>query len=73
MEQHSSHQHSHLREATKQTTHRLLLSLFLTLAFVIEAGVGMFANILALLNSTLALISFGFFYEVYHRFIIRPR
>jgi cobalt-zinc-cadmium efflux system protein len=51
MEQHSSHAHFHLREAAKQTTHRLSLSLFLTLAFVIiEAGAGIFANSLALLT-----------------------
>jgi cobalt-zinc-cadmium efflux system protein len=47
----SSHSHSHLREASKQTTFRLSLSLFLTLAFVIiEAGAGIFANSLALLT-----------------------
>src|ERR1041384_3526863 len=47
----SSHIHSHLREAAKQTTTRLSLSLFLTLAFVIiEAGAGLFANSLALLT-----------------------
>jgi len=47
----SSHTHSHLREASKQTTVRLSLSLFLTLAFVIiEAGAGIFANSLALLT-----------------------
>ncbi|HET9912263.1 MAG TPA: cation diffusion facilitator family transporter [Anaerolineales bacterium] len=46
-----SHTHSHLREAAKQTTQRLSLSLFLTLAFVvIEAGAGIFANSLALLT-----------------------
>jgi len=40
-----------LREAAKQTTSRLSLSLFLTLAFVfIEAGAGYFANSLALLT-----------------------
>jgi cobalt-zinc-cadmium efflux system protein len=40
-----------LYEATKQTTSRLSLSLFLTLAFVvIEAGAGYFANSLALLT-----------------------
>ncbi len=45
------HTHSHLREAAKQTTSRLSLSLFLTLAFVvIEAGAGYFANSLALLT-----------------------
>jgi len=51
MEPTSSHTHSHLREAAKQTTQRLSLSLFLTLAFVmIEAGAGIFANSLALLT-----------------------
>ena len=51
MEQHSSHVHSHLRDAATQTTSRLSLSLFLTLAFVvIEAGAGIFANSLALLT-----------------------
>jgi cobalt-zinc-cadmium efflux system protein len=43
--------HSHLREAAKQTTSHLSLSLFLTLAFVVlEAGAGYFANSLALLT-----------------------
>jgi cobalt-zinc-cadmium efflux system protein len=51
MAQTSSHTHFHLREAAKQTTARLSLSLFLTLAFVIlEAGAGIFANSLALLT-----------------------
>jgi len=51
MDNKSSHIHSHLREASKQTTFRLSLSLFLTLAFVIiEAGAGIFANSLALLT-----------------------
>ncbi|HSL47377.1 MAG TPA: cation diffusion facilitator family transporter [Anaerolineales bacterium] len=51
MDHKSSHTHSHLREAAKQTTQRLSLSLFLTLAFVvIEAGAGIFANSLALLT-----------------------
>jgi cobalt-zinc-cadmium efflux system protein len=51
MDPKSSHTHSHLREAAKQTTARLALSLFLTLAFVIiEAGAGLFANSLALLT-----------------------
>lgn len=51
MERKSSHTHSHLREAAKQTTRRLSLSLFLTLVFVvIEAGAGIFANSLALLT-----------------------
>jgi cobalt-zinc-cadmium efflux system protein len=47
----SSHTHPHLDEASKKTTTRLSLSLFLTLAFVIiEAGAGIFANSLALLT-----------------------
>ncbi len=47
----STHAHFHLREAARQTTSRLSLSLFLTLAFVvIEAGAGYFANSLALLT-----------------------
>ena len=47
----SPHIHSHLREAARQTTSRLSLSLFLTLAFVvIEAAAGYFANSLALLT-----------------------
>jgi cobalt-zinc-cadmium efflux system protein len=51
MESKPSHTHSHLREATKQTTTRLSVSLFLTLVFVvIEAGAGIFANSLALLT-----------------------
>jgi cobalt-zinc-cadmium efflux system protein len=51
MTQTKPHTHSHLREAAKQTTTRLSLSLFLTLAFVIiEAGAGIFANSLALLT-----------------------
>jgi cobalt-zinc-cadmium efflux system protein len=51
MNSQTSHIHSHLREAAKQTTSRLSLSLFLTLAFVvIEAGAGYFANSLALLT-----------------------
>ena len=51
MDSKSLHSHSHLREASKQTTHRISLSLFLTLAFVIiEAGAGIFANSLALLT-----------------------
>jgi cobalt-zinc-cadmium efflux system protein len=51
MDPKSSHTHSHLREASKQTSVRLSLSLFLTLAFVvIEAGAGIFANSLALLT-----------------------
>ena len=53
MTSHTSHQHthSHLRDAAKQTTSRLSLSLFLTLAFVlIEAAAGIFSNSLALLT-----------------------
>jgi len=51
MTQTNSHTHFHLREAAQQTTARLSLSLFLTLAFVIlEAGAGIFANSLALLT-----------------------
>lgn len=51
MTQKKSHTHSHLRDAAKQTTVRLSVSLFLTLAFVvIEAGAGIFANSLALLT-----------------------
>ena len=47
----SSHTHPHLDEASRKTTARLSLSLFLTLAFVIlEAGAGIFANSLALLT-----------------------
>lgn len=46
-----SHTHSHLRDAAKQTTSRLSLSLFLTLAFVFfEAAAGIFSNSLALLT-----------------------
>jgi cobalt-zinc-cadmium efflux system protein len=45
------HTHSHLRDAAQQTTSRLSLSLFLTLAFVlIEAAAGIFSNSLALLT-----------------------
>lgn len=51
MDQHSTHTHVHLREASKQTTRRLSISPFLTLAFVvIEAGAGISANSLALLT-----------------------
>jgi cobalt-zinc-cadmium efflux system protein len=51
MDSNSSQAHSHLREAARQTTRRLSLSLLLTLAFVIiEAGAGIFANSLALLT-----------------------
>lgn len=46
-----SHTHSHLREAAHQSTKRLSISLFLTLAFVfIEAAAGIFSNSLALLT-----------------------
>src|SRR5678815_588979 len=51
MDAKSSHTHLHFSEASKKTTVRLSLSLFLTLAFVmIEAGAGIFANSLALLT-----------------------
>jgi cobalt-zinc-cadmium efflux system protein len=51
MNQTHPHTHSHLREAAKQTTARLSLSLFLTLGFVVvEAVAGYFANSLALLT-----------------------
>lgn len=51
MNQTHPHTHSHLREAAKQTTARLSLSLFLTLGFVVvEAAAGYFANSLALLT-----------------------
>lgn len=47
----TSHTHTHLREAAKQTTARLSWSLFLTLAFVIfEAAAGYLSNSLALLT-----------------------
>jgi cobalt-zinc-cadmium efflux system protein len=43
--------HSHLREAARQSTKRLSLSLVLTLGFVlIEAAAGLFSNSLALLT-----------------------
>lgn len=46
-----SHTHSHLREAAQQSTVRLSISLFLTLAFVmIETAAGIFSNSLALLT-----------------------
>ena len=46
-----SHSHSHLGDVGQQTTSRLALSLFLTLAFVIfEAAAGVFGNSLALLT-----------------------
>lgn len=46
-----SHTHSHLRDAAQQSTKRLSISLFLTLAFVIiEAAAGIFSNSLALLT-----------------------
>jgi cobalt-zinc-cadmium efflux system protein len=45
------HTHSHLRDAAGQSTKRLSISLFLTLAFVfIEAAAGIFSNSLALLT-----------------------
>lgn len=47
----NSHIHTHLNDVARQTAGRLLLSLVLTLAFVvIEAGAGFFANSLALLT-----------------------
>lgn len=47
----SPHTHSHLREAARQSTRRLSLSLVLTLGFVIvEAAAGIFSNSLALLT-----------------------
>ena len=114
-----AHTHSHLRDAAGQSTRRLSISLFLTLAFVIlEAGAGIFSNSLALLtdaahnltdvialglswfairittrpanerktygyhrvgilvalinSTTLVLISFGIFYEAWHRFLSPP-
>ena len=46
-----NHSHVHFSDAAKQTTGRLTLSLFLTLAFVfVEAVAGLFANSLALLT-----------------------
>ena len=46
-----AHTHSHLRNAAQQSTKRLSISLFLTLAFVvIEAAAGIFSNSLALLT-----------------------
>jgi cobalt-zinc-cadmium efflux system protein len=46
-----THSHSHLRDAAQQSTRRLSISLFLTLAFVfIEAAAGIFSNSLALLT-----------------------
>jgi cobalt-zinc-cadmium efflux system protein len=48
---HSNHTQKHSSDAARQTTSRLSLSLFLTLAFVfIEAAAGIFANSLALLT-----------------------
>ncbi len=45
------HTHSHFGDLTKQTTNRIALSLFLTLAFVgIEALAGIWGNSLALLS-----------------------
>jgi len=47
----SEYTHSYFDDAAKQTTSRLALSLFLTLAFVIfEAAAGIFGNSLALLT-----------------------
>jgi len=46
-----THSHNHLREAAQQSTTRLSISLFLTLAFVVlEAAAGVFSNSLALLT-----------------------
>ena len=46
-----NHSHVHFSDVAKQTTRRLSLSLFLTLAFVfVEAAAGLFANSLALLT-----------------------
>ena len=46
-----THSHPHFAEIVRQTSSRLSLSLFLTLAFVfIEAAAGIFANSLALLT-----------------------
>jgi len=46
-----AHSHNHLREAAQQSTTRLSISLFLTLAFVVfEAAAGIFSNSLALLT-----------------------
>jgi cobalt-zinc-cadmium efflux system protein len=46
-----NHSHVHFSEVAKQTTGRLTVSLFLTLAFVfVEAAAGLFANSLALLT-----------------------
>ena len=46
-----SHTHSHLRDVAQQSTKRLSISLFLTLAFVfIEAAAGFISNSLALLT-----------------------
>ncbi len=51
MNQTHTHTHSHLRDVANQTTSRLSLSLFLTLAFVVvEAAAGYYANSLALLT-----------------------
>lgn len=45
------HIHSHLREAARQSTRRLSISLVLTLGFVfLEAAAGLFSNSLALLT-----------------------
>ena len=46
-----SHPHMHLNDAAQQSTRRLSISLFITLAFVaVEAVAGIFANSLALLT-----------------------
>jgi cobalt-zinc-cadmium efflux system protein len=53
MNSHNSqtHSHSHLHDAARESTSRLSISLFITLAFVaIEAAAGYFSNSLALLT-----------------------
>ncbi|MCK7519699.1 MAG: hypothetical protein MZV64_19235 [Ignavibacteriales bacterium] len=47
-----THTHSHLRAAAGQSTKRLSISLFITLALtvLIEAAAGIFSNSLALLT-----------------------
>jgi cobalt-zinc-cadmium efflux system protein len=51
MEKQHSHSHSHFGDLTKQTTTRIAISLFLTLAFVgFEAIAGIWGNSLALLS-----------------------
>ena len=51
MERQHSHTNSHLGDLTKQTTKRIAISLFLTLAFVgFEVLAGIWGNSLALLS-----------------------